>query len=103
MLAVVAVGIACHGFDASSRIGRVAVTQRSGQETDKESQNKTESGTMRKLLLMVVLVAVGSIGQTGLGLAIESVDVPEPSSALLLLSSVPVPAVGLRYLRSHKE
>lgn len=58
---------------------------------------------MRKLFLMVMLLAAGLISLPGLGLAMEAVAVPEPSSALLLLSSVPAVAVGLRYLRGPKE
>ena len=54
---------------------------------------------MRRLFLTIMLLAAGSISLTGLGLAMESVDVPEPSSSLLLLSSVPALAIGIRYLR----
>lgn len=58
---------------------------------------------MHKMVSEIMLAAIGLIITPALSLAMEAVPVPEPSSALMLLSGIPAMAAGVRLMRALKR
>jgi hypothetical protein len=56
-----------------------------------------------KKLSFAIAMALVMAGLPHLALAMEAFDVPEPSSALMLLSSIPAVAIGWRMMRGPKR
>ena len=52
---------------------------------------------------LVLALTLGILSSAQSALAMEAVSVPEPSSALMLLSGIPALAVGARLLRGLKR